>query len=153
VLLVACDDSTPTPEALCSRATGCEQMDVLVSSDACSRQVREHLKEASPDCANCVLSLPCAGMQRVASGAVSLSRICPECAGSLSDDACGPKHEYVLICGLSLRPAASASASASASAAPKGSAAPAASAAPASSAPAAPAAGPAPAQPAAQSGH
>ncbi len=123
-LLVACQDSTPTADALCARAAGCEQMDVLVSADACARQIREHLKDSPPHCANCVLSLPCSGMARVATGAVSLNRICPECAGNLSVDACGPAHEHVLICGLSTRPAASASAAASGSAAPKGSAAP-----------------------------
>ena len=74
-VLVACDDATPTAEALCARAAACEDMDLLVSNDACVQQIKKRLIETSPDCSTCVLSIPCSGMARVASGQVTLGQI------------------------------------------------------------------------------
>jgi hypothetical protein len=138
-VLVACEDATPTAEALCARAASCEQMDVLVSSEACTQQVKKRLIEASTECSNCVLSIPCSGMARVATGKVTLGQICPSCPPSVTRKSCATEH--VLICGLATRPAASASASASASAAPPGSAIPSALASALPAAPSAPALG------------
>ena len=109
-LLMACEQDSPTPEALCKRASTCEPMDLLLSHDTCAQQVRARLVNAPPACSECVLGLPCAGMARVASGKVSLAQICPSCPSSVTGqtDSCTAPH--VLICGIAARPPAPASA-------------------------------------------
>lgn len=119
--LPGCDDEPPSPEALCARVAGCEPMDLLISNDACAMQVRQRLINAPADCSECVLGLPCSGMERVASGKVSLAQICPSCPVAVtSQGSCNSGHQHLLICGIATRPppAPSGSASAAPSAAP-----------------------------------
>lgn len=117
-LLAACEQEAPSPEGLCKRASSCEPMDLLVSNESCAAQVAARLGDATAECKECVLGLPCSGMARVASGKVSLTQICPSCPTSVTARAsCTAGHQHVLICGIAARPAASASATASAAAA------------------------------------
>ncbi|MFT3765626.1 MAG: hypothetical protein QM820_08940 [Minicystis sp.] len=118
-LLAGCDDEPPSPEGLCLRAASCEPMELLVSNETCAQQVRQRIVNASPECSECVLGLPCSGMARVASGKVSLSQICPACPSAVtSQGGCKSGHEHVLICGIATRPPPAPSGSASASAPP-----------------------------------
>ncbi len=116
-LLTTCSQETPSPEALCARASSCEPMDLLLSGESCAQQVRQRLVNAPEACNECVLGLPCSGMARVASGKVSLTQICPSCPTSVTAQTdCTTGH--VLICGIAARPAASGSAAAQPSAIP-----------------------------------
>lgn len=112
-LVSGCDDPTPSAEALCVRASKCEQMDVLISTESCTQQVEAKVGKSLDDCSRCVLSLPCSGMARVASGKLSLHQLCGACQDDLAQASCPPRHGHLLVCGLALAPA-----SGSASAAP-----------------------------------
>jgi hypothetical protein len=114
-LVSGCDDATPTAEALCTRASKCEQMDVLISTESCTQQVEAKVGKSLDECSKCVLSLPCSGMARVAAGKLSLRQLCGSCQDDLAQASCPPRHEHLLVCGLAL---ASASGSASAAKSP-----------------------------------
>jgi hypothetical protein len=123
VLAAGCDEGPPTAEALCLRASKCPQMDVLISTESCTQQVEAKVGKSLDDCSRCVLSLPCSGMARVASGKLGLSQLCGSCQDELAQASCPPRHDHLLVCGLSL---ATASASGAAKAAPPAPVAPAA---------------------------
>jgi hypothetical protein len=122
-VLVACEEAAPVPEAFCARAASCDQMDVLVSTQTCAQQVRKRLIEVSPECNDCILSTPCAGMARVATGKVALTQLCPSCPKSVTRESCAGQP-HMLICGLAIKPLEAPSASASAGAPPPASAPP-----------------------------
>lgn len=112
-LFLGCTSTAATPDGLCARASSCEAMDVLVSPESCAQQVKQRLINAPDECSDCVLSLPCAGMVRVATGNVTLGQICPSCPTSVtSKSRCGSGHEHLLTCGIATRMAPAASASA-----------------------------------------
>jgi hypothetical protein len=93
-------------------------MQLLVAPEPCAEQVTSRLANASEQCRACALSLPCAGMERIASGKVTLAQVCPSCPAPVSRSQCGSDNPHVLVCGVALKPAGSASASASAPPAP-----------------------------------
>ena len=102
----------------------------MLSREACAKQVSQRLVDVSSECRNCVETIPCSGMTRIATGKVSLGNVCPACKGAPVRGECPAAHEHFLICGVATRPEPAASGSAASPPAGSASAAPASAAAP-----------------------
>lgn len=64
---------------LCEAGEDCDQSILLVSTDECTEQIYNILKQEDDTCRRCAASLSCAGIEKVVSGQVPLELLCRSC--------------------------------------------------------------------------